>query len=248
MPARRRPFDVLRRGVGRHRVGRDAVAARALRPRPRASSRRCPAERGRRSPARRSARTRRDRPAARCARGRGRRRRSPPCRRRSGRSGSMSLRFSISIAATTSRICVSRLDLGVAEMRALAEARIGRRPELMAGGAHQRAHLLPRPAGRPGAMRHHERRHSRAPRALALRDDIQSAATIERNHRERACLEHRRRSAPITSAACCARRQLLQARADHAAGPHRGGGIAAHRGCGDRAGRAACRRRSACRA
>src|SRR5688572_14394143 len=45
-------------------------------------------------------------------------------------------------------------------MHALAQPRTGRRPQLMTGGAHQRVHLLPRPACRPGAMRHQKRRHS----------------------------------------------------------------------------------------
>ncbi len=49
----------------------------------------------------------------------------------------------------------------VAKMRALAEAGVGRGPQLVAGRTHQRAHLLPRPARGPGAVRHHECCHRR---------------------------------------------------------------------------------------
>ena len=55
-----------------------------------------------------------------------------------------------------------------------------------------------------------------------------------------------RRSAPTTSAACCGRRELLQARDDHAAGPDRRRRAARGRGRGDPRGRRASRRRSAC--
>src|SRR4030095_253133 len=58
------------------------------------------------------------------------------------------------------------IHISVAEMHALAEPRIGRCPQFMAGAAHQGAHLLPPPARRPGAMRHHEYRHSRTPKFL----------------------------------------------------------------------------------
>jgi len=72
----------------------------------------------------------------------------------------------------------------VAEMRALAEARVGRRPQLVTGAKHQRAHLLPRPAGRPRAMRHHECCHASAP-CLPRRAKIYKPAkeqTIGRRH------------------------------------------------------------------
>ena len=55
------------------------------------------------------------------------------------------------------------IDRRAGEMRALAEAGIGRRPQLMPGGAHQRAHLLPGPGRRPGAMGDDEHGHACTP-------------------------------------------------------------------------------------
>src|SRR3954447_10629434 len=74
----------------------------------------------------------------------------------------MSRRSSVSSTPVTSAMWVSRSIAGFARC-ALAEAGIGRRPQLVAGGPQQGAHFLPGPAGRPGTMGDNEHGHDRAP-------------------------------------------------------------------------------------
>ena len=52
------------------------------------------------------------------------------------------------------------VDFVVGEMGPLAQARVGRREELMAGRGEQRPHLLPRPGGRPRTVCKNDRCHA----------------------------------------------------------------------------------------
>ena len=60
-------------------------------------------------------------------------------------------------------------------MRPLAEAGVGRREHLVAGGAQQRSHLLPRPARRPRPMTDEKRRHR--PRSPAAPKSFEPSTT-----------------------------------------------------------------------
>jgi hypothetical protein len=67
------------------------------------------------------------------------------------------------------------VELGTCEVAALAEAGVGRREELVTSLAQQRAHLLPGPARRPGAVRHEKSRHRI--RLRGCRDDVSVRAS-----------------------------------------------------------------------
>ncbi|MDQ6629629.1 MAG: hypothetical protein M3Z29_14490 [Pseudomonadota bacterium] len=58
------------------------------------------------------------------------------------------------------RYPVGKIDLRRAEVGPLAQAGAGGGEDLVAEGAHQRAHLLPRPTGRPGAVHDKEGCHT----------------------------------------------------------------------------------------
>ena len=108
-----------------------------------------------------AARRRRDRRVARCARARDRRRRSPPCRRSCDQSGRC--RGGPPSRARRRRPgCGFRDRPGLARCP-LAQPGIGRRPDFMPGGPQQRAHFLPRPGRRPGAVGNHEYCHDCVP-------------------------------------------------------------------------------------